>query len=76
MEAITYQSSAYPTLSQFVEITASDYVKLRVIMTKRNELEKFIKWQKGKYFRLSGHHIEMEVATKFNASGYRTNEVY
>lgn len=48
-----YQSHYYPTLSALVEITASDYLKLKRIMTERDELPKFIKWQRGKFIRLT-----------------------
>ena len=53
MNTTNYQSQSYPTLSQLVIITKADYQKLRSLMIERNEVEKFIKWQKARYIRIT-----------------------
>jgi hypothetical protein len=63
------KSLSYPTLTHLVEITASDYHKLRSIMTERSEIEKLIKWQKGKFIRLTTTTFTQEPRKSFNQSG-------
>ena len=48
-----YQSQDYPTLSQLIEITHSDFNKLRNLMTERGEYYKFTKWLQGKFIRIT-----------------------
>lgn len=72
MNNTPYQSSYYPSLSQLIEITASDYSKLRRIMSERGELEKFIKWQKHKFIKLTTQ-IPINHHTHFNPSIYNKN---
>jgi hypothetical protein len=69
MKLLNYQSQTYSTLSQLIQITAKDYIKLRLLMAKRNELEKFNKWQRGKYFLISGH-AYVDPSQNFNQSVY------
>ena len=78
MKSLTYQSSSYPTLSQLIEITASDYNKLRHLMTERGELEKFVNWQKSKFIRIfGGAYIPLRNdynPSKFKSGTHRTSK--
>lgn len=53
MNTTNYQSQTYPTLTQLIVISSADYLKLRTLMIAQNELEKFIKWQRSKYIRIT-----------------------
>lgn len=48
----SYSSSDYPSLTHLVEIKRADFIALRNLLIKEDEMAKFVKWQEHKFIRI------------------------